>query len=325
MKPNIKDIARLAGVSSTTVSRVLNNRGYISIQTREKVQKAIKKLNYHPNDLARSLYHKHTYFIGLIFPTTANPFFGELVSDIENECASQGYKVFLCNSLGRADKEIKYLNMLQRNQVDGIIVGAHNRNIPEYRQANLPIVAIDRYLSNKIPVISSDNFLGGKLATNWLLEQGCRNIIHICGPHELETPANRRRDGYEEVMRSAGKKPIIYELAEMLPDNRTDVVRRVFTEQPEVDGIFASDDLIAATVLSESKKYRRLNCNHIKVVGYDGTETVRTCLPQLTTIEQPIHQIAWEAVRILLSQINGEFQSSDNEILLPIKLVVGTP
>ncbi|RYL95878.1 LacI family transcriptional regulator [Sporolactobacillus sp. THM7-4] len=323
MKPTIKDIALLAEVSPTTVSRVLNNRGYISRKTREKVNQAMKELNYYPNELARSLYHQHTYFIGLIFPTTSNPFFGELVFHIENICASLGYKILLCNSLDRADKEQSYLEMLQRNQVDGIIVGAHNR-LPEYQRMNLPIVAIDRYLSDDIPVVASDNFNGGKIATKWLLDQGCRKIIHINGPHELETPANKRRDGYEQMMREAGITPVTYELPESLIYRRClETVRKLFNDHPETDGIFASDDLIAATVFSEAEKRGLKIPEELKVVGYDGTETVRICLPYLTTIRQPIKEMAEKAVQILIQKIEGHFKEENREIILPVQLVKG--
>ncbi len=129
MKPKIEDVAKLAGVSPTTVSRVLNNRGYISEKTKTKVEAAMQELNYFPNDVARSLFNKRSHLIGLILPTTANPFFGELTFHIENYCAANGYKVLLCNSLNQVDKEERYLEMLLRNQVDGIIVGTHNRGL----------------------------------------------------------------------------------------------------------------------------------------------------------------------------------------------------
>ena len=108
MKAKISDVAKIAGVSPTTVSRVLNNRGYISKETRENVYKAMKEINYFPNDIARSLFNKRTNLIGMIVPQTSNPFFGELAFHIESICASLNYKVLLCNSLNRIDKEKKY-------------------------------------------------------------------------------------------------------------------------------------------------------------------------------------------------------------------------
>src|SRR5690606_28060339 len=149
----------------------------ISDKTREKVQKAMNELNYFPNEVARSLFNKRSNLIGIIVPTTTNPFFGELTFHLENICASRGYKVLLCNSLNQIDKEEKYLEMLLRNQVDGIIVGTHNQGILDYHKQNLAVVAVDRYLSETIPVVSSDNYEGGKIATELLISEGCKDIV----------------------------------------------------------------------------------------------------------------------------------------------------
>ncbi|WP_079710309.1 LacI family DNA-binding transcriptional regulator [Paraliobacillus ryukyuensis] len=317
MKPKISDVAKVAGVSPTTVSRVLNNRGYIGEETRKKVNDAMKELNYYPNDIARSLYIKKTFLIGVIFPTTGNPFYGQLIFHLENYANSLGYKVLLCNSQGREDKEKSYLHMLQRNQVDGIIAGAHNRGIEEYDIPNLPVVGFDRYLSKNTPVISSDNYEGGKQATQLLLDKGCSKIIHINGPIDLETPANLRRTAYEDVLRDNNMLPITYETEWA----NEEVIRRLFDEHPDCDGIFASDDMIASVVLREAKKRKISTPNQLKVIGYDGTETIRTLLPELSTVEQPIKGIAEKAVDLLIKQIDGAWNGDQLEYTLPVKLI----
>ncbi len=272
MKPNIKDVATLAGVSATTVSRVLNDRGYISEETRNKVYQAMEDLHYFPNDVARSLFRKSTKFIGLIFPTTSHPFFGELILNIERFCSTLGYKVLLCNSLNDEEKESKYLEMLQRNQVDGIIVGTHNQGTLDYGKFRFPVVAIDRYLSDTIPVVSSDNYQGGKLAAEHLLESGCKKIIHICGPQHLKTPANQRTNAFKDVIKNQGVEPVIYELPVNFQQPSTiRMIHKIFNEHQDVDGIFASDDLIAASVLSEAFRYSKKIPDDLKVIGYDGT------------------------------------------------------
>ncbi len=319
MKPNIHDVAKVAGVSSTTVSRVLNNRGYISEKTKDKVYKAMEEINYFPNDLARSLFHKKTNLIGLIIPNSSNPFFGELAFHIESVCTSLGYKLLLCNSLNRMDKEEKYLEMLIRNQVDGVIVVTYNRGVLDYHKQNLPIVAIDHYLSEKIPVVGSDNYDGGKKATELLIKKQCENIIHINGPLDLETPANLRRKAYEDVMKGYGKSPITYEVSPQ--KSREEVIAKLFDDHPEVDGIFASDDLIAAAVITEARKRGKDIPTQLKVIGYDGTETVKAILPELTTIQQPIESIAKVAIDILSKEIEGEFTNIELETYLPVKLL----
>lgn len=314
-KVKLDDVADKAGVSRTTVSRVLNNRGYISEKTRQKVHEAVELLNYHPNEIARSLFINKTFIIGLIFPTTNNPFYGQLIFHLENICESLGYKVLLCNSQGREDKERDYLKMLQRHQVDGIIAGAHNRGIEEYNNPYLPLVGIDRYLSENTPVVSGDNYDGGKKATQLLIDKGCKQIIHINGSPSLETPANLRREAYENVMKENQLHPRTYISGD-------DVIETLFDENPNVDGVFASDDLIAANVMREAKRRNISIPGGLKVIGYDGTEITRMLVPELSTIQQPVKEIADLAIKLLMKQINGEFESQI-EWKLPINLIEG--
>lgn len=315
-KPKLSDVAELAGVSLTTVSRVLNNRGYIGDKTRKKVHEAMEELNYYPNEIARSLFISKTYIIGVIFPTTNNPFYGQLIYHLENFCEALGYKVLLCNSGGREDKERAYLEMLQRHQVDGIIAGAHNRGIDTYHRSRMPIVSVDRFLADHIPVVSSDNYRGGELATQHLLERGCKHIFHINGRRSLETPANLRRDAYEETMK---KHKMPYKTYVTVDD----YIARMFDENPRIDGVFASDDLIAGSVIREAMK-RGINVpENVKVIGYDGADMTRMLLPDLTTIQQPIEAMAKEAVHLLVKLINEGEKTTVENITLPVDLIQG--
>lgn len=319
MKIKLGDVAKVADVSPTTVSRVINNRGYISDKTRKKVEKAMKDLNYYPNEIARSLYTNRTYFIGLILPTINNPFFSELALHIENLFTDMGYKIILCNSLGKIKKEQAYADMLMRHQVDGMIVVSYNRGIEEYKNPRLPIVAIDHYLSPNIPVVGSDNYTGGKLAVQHLIDQGCQAIVHINGPFELETPAQLRRKAYEDLVGN----PITYELREQFDEqSATETIRRIFEEHPETDGIFASDDMIAAFCLKVAKELKIKVPQDLKVVGYDGTEIAMSLLPQLTTIRQPIKDIAQESVSELIELIDDPTKEIAKETFLPVQLLI---
>ena len=131
-EPTLADVAQLAGVSPTTVSRVLNNRGYLSEKTKRSVADAIATLGYRPNSLARALHGKSTQTVGLIVPAVSLPFFGELAVEVENALAEAGYRILICNSMGRAEREREYLSLLVGNRVDGIISGAHNEGLNEY-------------------------------------------------------------------------------------------------------------------------------------------------------------------------------------------------
>ncbi|MCH0428126.1 LacI family DNA-binding transcriptional regulator, partial [Enterococcus faecium] len=282
MRPKLEDVAKRANVSKTTVSRVLNNRGYLSQKTIDNVYKAIEELNYQPNVVARQLFQKKTNIVGLLFPTVANPFFSELVEALEKKLYEIGYKVLIGNSMNNKEKETNYLNQLLSDQVDGLIVGTHNQGIQEYKYQNLPIVAIDRVMNEDIPVVESDNYNGGKLATKLLIAQGAKNIIHTNGPIDLQTPANRRRLAYEDTMKAYQLIPRTVTLDFNISYvKKKQIFFQMFEDYPKIDGIFASNDIDAALILQVAKE-KGLNVPaDLLVVGYDGTLMTRSILPDL--------------------------------------------
>ena len=322
MRPKLEDVAKRANVSKTTVSRVLNNRGYLSQKTIDNVYKAIEELNYQPNVVARQLFQKKTNIVGLLFPTVANPFFSELVEALEKKLYEIGYKVLIGNSMNNKEKETNYLNQLLSDQVDGLIVGTHNQGIQEYKYQNLPIVAIDRVMNEDIPVVESDNSNGGKLATKLLIAQGAKNIIHTNGPIDLQTPANRRRLAYEDTMKAYQLIPRTVTLDFNISYvKKKQIFFQMFEDYPKIDGIFASNDIDAALILQVAKE-KGLNVPaDLLVVGYDGTLMTRSILPDLTTVIQPINDIADTAVAILMKRINKE--ETKKEYILPVTLWMG--
>lgn len=322
MKPKLDDVAKLANVSKTTVSRVLNKRGYLSQETIDKVYDAMAKLNYQPNTVARQLYNKKTQIIGLIFPTVTNPFFGELVEELEKKLYLQGYKVIIGNSMNDPEKETNYLNQLLSNQVDGLIVGTHNRDIEQYKNDNLPIVAIDQIMNEDIPIIESDNYLGGQLATERLINKGAKKIIHTSGPDYLNSPTHRRRLAYEDKMREHGLNPISYSVDFNIPyEDKIQIFNRIFKEHPDVEGIFASNDLDAALIMNIAKNYNKKIPENLLLVGYDGTKIMRTVFSELTTIIQPIDEISTKAIEVL----NDRMENRDTlkEYIFPVTVWEG--
>ena len=177
MVAKLSDVAALAGVSVTTVSRVINSYGSLSQKTIDKVHAAMRELHYQPNAMARSLQGKSSQFIGLILPNMENPFFTALANEIEQLLFLKGYKVIIAASANNVEKEQQYLQMLAANQVEGIITSSHNLDIEEYQNTYLPIVSYDRYLSDDIPIVSEDNEEGGYLAGKYLLSTGARRPV----------------------------------------------------------------------------------------------------------------------------------------------------
>ena len=317
-RPKLEDVAAAAGVSKTTVSRVLNHRGYLSEKTIAKVQKAMQELDYRPNIVARQLYKQRTDLVGMIFPTVDNPFFSQLEAEMERQLYRNGYKVLIGNSQNDPAKEENYLQQLLTHQVDGLIVGTQNRGLIGYQHANLPVVAIDQVVGKNIPVVSSDNYQGGLLATQRLLDDGCRHIIHTNGPLGLDTPTQKRREAYEHLMTKNNLPAITYHLDFNISTiDKERVFRRIFEEHPEVDGIFAANDTDASTIINLASEYGKRIPEDLKIVGYDGSNVTRLLLPGLTTIQQPIDEMADLAVQLLQARINGQNVKS---VVLPVTI-----
>jgi len=315
----IKDVAKVAGVTVTTVSRVLNNRGYISQATRKNVQDAMVELSYQPNEIARSLFRRKSNLIGLIVPNVAHPFFAELTSYIEQYAYEAGYKILLCNSYQDSVKEKDYVEMLKRYQVDGIIMGSHTVDTSEYLIPTLPIVAIDRTFSNNIPFITSDNYHGGVLATNLLLDKGCKYLAHISGPLEINTPANKRYQAFMDVVLDRKVNYVIKQAKLDIFQSYEKLAYKLFEEYPYVDGIFASSDMIAASLVHVANLIGKDITKDLKIVGYDDINIASLIVPPLTTIKQPIEKMGELAVKTLIDLFEKKEVPIEN--ILPISLV----
>ncbi|XEC95040.1 LacI family DNA-binding transcriptional regulator [Paenibacillus tarimensis] len=317
----IHDVAKEAGVSVTTVSRVLNNRGYIGETTRRKVYEAMDKLNYQPNEIARSLLRKQSNLIGLIIPNVSHPFFAELADYIEYYAHSNGFKLLLCNSHLDPVKEKDYIEMLKRNRVDGIIMGSHTLQVEEYKQLRSPIVTIDRKISDGIPYISSDNYNGGKLAAETLIAKGCRKVAHICGNLELQLLANERTRAFRETVNQHQIEHIIIQTDMNVFDQKQyeGIMQVLLQEHPDMDGVFATSDIIAAFAVKACLQSGRKVPENVRIIGYDDVNAASWMVPGLTTIRQPIEQLGRLAVELI--QMQMQEQPIERENVLPVELI----
>jgi LacI family sucrose operon transcriptional repressor len=319
MVVTIKDIAEKVGVSVTTISRVLNNRGYLSDNLKKKVQEAMEELNYQPNEVARSLSRKKSNVFGLIIPDISHPFFGQITKHIEYYAYKNGYKLMLCNSLLNKKKEKEYIELLRASQVDGIIMGSHTMKVEEYMAIKLPLVTLDRRISDTIPYVSSDNYRGGVLATKLLLQKRCKKIAYLSGSLQLNLLAKQRHDAFMDQVRDQQIEYVVRQtdLNGFKYNEYEPMVRELFQEHPDIDGVFASSDLLALQIIRESRRLGRLIPEELKVVGYDGIQIGGA--EDVTTIEQPIQEMGKLAVSRLLQQIAGE--ETPLETVLPVKLL----
>lgn len=319
-RPKLQDVAARAGVSVTTVSRVLNNRGYLSDELRARVNAAIAELGYRPDGIARSLIGRKSGLVGVIVPTVADPFFGELVAAIENALADRGYKALLCDCQENAEREGEYLELLQANRVDGIITSTHSRGVSGYERAELPIVAVDRRIAPGVPMVRGDNRAGGLLATRHLLARGSRAPIMITA---TDHAGNDRATAYREVLESEGLTPRVHAYGYATPVDERRAMVETWLSDAGIDGVFATDDLTALMALEWARKSGRAVPDDIRIVGYDGAAAVRSAVPGLTTVRQPIARLGARAAELVIARIEDPDVETPDEPPLPVELRLG--
>ncbi|HIX35399.1 MAG TPA: LacI family DNA-binding transcriptional regulator [Candidatus Limosilactobacillus merdigallinarum] len=294
MVVKLKDVADLAGVSVTTVSRVINNYGSLSERTIKKVHEAMRKLNYQPNALARAMQGKPSKFIGLIFPNITNPFFAELINSLEYKLFKQGYKTIIASSAQNEEIEHDYLGMLMANQVDGIISGSHNLGIREYQQLTSPIVSFDRYLADNIPIVAADSYHGGQLSAQFVVKKGARKIAVMIDEDTSVSPTLNRVQGAIDYLSKAH-----------IPYTPLDLKHTNFDEvfPGEYDGVIATNDLQALMIRNVGVLHGKKINEDFVVTGYDGSQLILKAEPSLPTVVQPIDAIADELIATLMAKI----------------------
>ncbi len=317
----LKDVAKETGLTVSTVSRVLNNRGYISEETRQNVYAAMKKLNYHPNEVARSLSKQSTNTIGVIVPHIRHPYFAELISNLESQAYRHKYKILLFNSKEKNEKEKEYLDMCTSYRVSGIILCSGTVAVEELKGLNVPLITIERYLESGTAAIECDNLQGGRLAAKHLIEAGCKNLIHFSGVYETAMPADSRASGFREIClanhveyKEAVTNALQYNNLEYY-----DFIEAALRETPMADGVFASSDLIAAQVLQVCAGMGIRVPDQLKIVGFDDVNIASLTTPRITTIHQPVKEMAQLAIESLIAAYEGKIVPS--RTILPVTLV----
>ena len=317
---SIREVAKLAGVSPATVSRVINGTANVDEDKKKRVLEVVEETGFKPNLVARSLFKKSSKMIGVILPNTSNSFFTEIIEYIESEAFVQGYKIVICYSNNDSKKEIDNLNMLVSMNADGIILLANDINIRDYlKNIKIPIVVVDRSLDskNELTQILSDHYKGGVLATEHLIECGCKNIVNMNGPMNLSS-AKSRYDAYYDTCKKhdleVNSVDSDYDFESGIKSTE-ELLRRF----PNVDGIIASNDIVAISVYKVlSKKGFRIP-KDIMIIGFDNIRLSSIVTPEITTIEQPIEKMGIQAVKSIVNFKND--LDVDDKYVFDIKLI----
>lgn len=312
---SIKDVAQKAGVGVGTVSRAINGSGYVAADTRKKIEQAIKELDYTPNELARHLFRNRTGIIGVLVPDLDHPFFSAFARETEVALYKLGYKTMICNTVGSSNRERDYLNMLDRNMVDGIITGAHTLHRKEYENRKHTIVALDQEFGPNVPMIGSDHVYGGKLAAEIMIKNNCKRVVHITGIAP-NVAANDRHTVFEQILHEHGVEvlSVVMEWNKFDHQSYWNAAQEAMDKYPDADGVFAADQPALYYMHLALKAGRRVP-EDLKVVTYDGTDVSRVCYPEVTSICQNVKFLAERCANTVISLIDEKERVPHRQLL----------
>ena len=326
--PTISDVAKLAGVSTTTVSHIINGTRYVSDERRERVEYAIATLGYRPNSMARGLRRGESKTIGLIVPDNSNPFFAEILRTIENIGYSNGYSVILCNSDGDVEKEVSYTELLYAKQVDGIIFITTNNSCEHLQQLTgngIPIVVVDRDIPlSDTDVILVDNLQGGYEATKYLIGLGHRRIACITGPSKL-TPSADRVNGYLKALAEAKipVDPAYIVVGDFQYQGGENGMATLLAHSVRPTAVFACNDLMALGAMRTLREAKLSVPRDMSLIGFDDIALTSVVSPSLSTVAQPVDEIARLSLELLMNRIQKKEEVLPaKRIVLPTRIVI---
>jgi LacI family transcriptional regulator, repressor for deo operon, udp, cdd, tsx, nupC, and nupG len=305
----IKDVAKLANVSTATVSRVLRNADNVTEETRKRVLEAIEKLNYQPNVLGRYLRRMETETVLVVVPDITNPFFSKVLRGIESVAIQNGYQVLLGDTQNNVRLEEEYLNLLRQKQVDGTIflTARISRELIEEMSRQFPVVLACEYFEGaKIPTVSIDNISSARKATEHLIKLGHRRIAHLSGPMNIILSRDRLR-GYQQAMMQyeLDIDPVLIQEGDFTYELGYNLTLKLLALEKPPTAIFAANDEMAIGAIKAIRKLSLRVPDDIAVVGFDDIKIASIFEPNLTTISQPMFEIGEKAMNLLLQLIEG--------------------
>lgn len=311
--PTIQEVAKQAGVSVATVSRVLNNSGAVSVNTRNKVQSVIDELNYQPNLLGRNLRRSETRMILVLLQNIANPFYSKVVKGMEDTAHENGYNVLICNTNTNIDLENVYLDFLRNKLVDGVIFACTAMGTKEFNKLakQYPVVLCNEYAKDiKAPIVTIDNEVAGYDATSHLIKLGHRKIAMIT-VNNIGSSYDRM-NGYKRALKDASldidEEYIVYQNFSYKGGIRG--IKELFELKEPPTAVFCISDLVAVGAIKELKRQGFKVPEDVAVVGFDNNSIAPMYEPSITTIAQPRYDIGKITMEIMLERIKGNVNSS---------------
>lgn len=327
MTVTIHDVAKRAGVGSITVSRVINNSGYASEETRQRVLEAVKEMGYVPNRLASSLRSNRTNVLALVMTDITNPFFTVAARGVEDVANKAGYTVIFCNTDEDKEKERKYVEILMQNRVDGIVLvpsSSDSESVETLQQNGKPVVVIDRRIPEKqVDQVRCDSVAGAEQLTQLLISLGHRRIALLNGPQNVST-ASDRLVGFNRALAAAGidpSKQVVISGAFTRESGR-EMTRQVLETSPRPTALFAANNFIALGALSALESAGVRVPEDLAMVTFDDLPESLVVSPFLTVAAQPVYEMAARAAEMLVNRLAGKGSESFEEIVFPTQLII---
>lgn len=328
----LKELARLAGVHPSTVSRVANGDPSlrISSETRERIEALLRKMQYRPNGIARSLKLRQSFVLGVVVPDVTNPLFAVMYRGVEDTALPRGYSVVLCNTDGSPERERSQLRMLHERRVDGFILASTylgDHSVARLKAEGAAYVLVNRYSSEEDPFVGTDDLAGGRMVTEHLVELGHRRIGHMAGLRSTSTAALRLR-GYQTALRSAGLEcdsAMVVEAGFMEESGiraALTLLDRPAAQRPTA--VFAANDLAALGLYAAARQLGLRIPADVSVGGYNDIPIASRVEPGLTTVQVPVHELGVVAAGMLIHQVETGERHPRRVVFAPHLIVRGS-
>jgi LacI family transcriptional regulator len=323
--PTVLDVAKRAGVAPITVSRVVNNSGYVSQATRERVEAAVKELGYFPNTLARGLRSKRTRTLALIVTDITNPYFTLMARGVEDAAGASGYTVVYCNTDESEEKEENYANLLAQRQVDGVLLVPSCGKVKTIKfllSNDINVVALDRRVTGiEIDSVLSDSVNGAYQLVKLLIGLGHKRIAMITGPKDVSTSVDRVA-GYQQALIESGlgnNEQVYY--GAFIQQSGYEFTKQAMMQSPRPTAIFGANNFIAIGIIKALRDLQFDVPGDVSIGAFDDFPESMLVAPFLTFVEQPAYEMGRMATELLLRRISGELTGEYQKLILPTQII----
>lgn len=298
MKTKLTDVAKLAGVSPTTVSRVINHYPSVNKETIQLVKKAMEELNYQPNAFARGLHGKNTNLVGIILPNLNDSLYADLVIELEKQLHTLGYLTTLCISQNNKEKEQDFINQMLNNNAAGLITANHALAVKSYHNLDFAVTAFDRKMQH-IPYVHTNNYESGFQAANHLIMNQRNNLAMFDGLKLHKEPVEQRAIGFREALAQHNIEPLIFHINMQSTQSAKQIEKILLSNT--LDGVFCSDEVTAVQLIKVCKKLAIQIPKQLQICSYTSNENLLSYLHDITIFQHQTVDIAKKLIEILMS------------------------